>query len=44
MSGLFGSDYLTCRLAATPKTRPTTDLLTRAQRWCASVARTVGTP
>ncbi|MDX6324538.1 MAG: hypothetical protein QOK15_892, partial [Nocardioidaceae bacterium] len=27
MSGLFGSGYLTCRLAATPKTRPTTDLL-----------------
>ena len=44
MSGLFGPGYLTCQVSATPGTRLShDDLMTRAQRWCASVATTVGT-
>lgn len=45
MAGLFGPGYLTCQVSATPESRLShDDLLTRAQRWCASVATTVGTP
>jgi hypothetical protein len=45
MSGLFGSGYLTCQVSATPESRLSNDdLLTRAERWCASVATTIGTP
>jgi hypothetical protein len=45
MSGRFGSGYLTCQVSAAPGPRLSDDdLLTRGQRWCASVATTVGTP
>jgi hypothetical protein len=43
MSGLFGGGYLTCQVSATPKLLSNDDLLTRTERWCASVATTVGT-
>ena len=40
-AGLFGDGYLTCKVTAPPKSDET-DLLDRAQRWCADVAVTVG--
>lgn len=43
MAGLFGSGYLTCQVSVAAGSVGRDDLLDRAQRWCASVATTVGT-